>query len=56
MLFSDSLIMDMLMELCCLTLWLVAHCFFTMQRRWVEEDIKNMELLAETITREGEIT
>lgn len=32
-----------------LTLGLVSYFFFTVQRRWTEEDVKNMELAAEII-------
>jgi len=28
---------------------LAAYCFFTVERRWVEEDLKNMELAAELL-------
>lgn len=34
-----------------MTLGLVSYLFFTMQRRWVEEDVKNMELIAEVAAR-----
>ena len=36
-----------------LALGLVSYFFFTIQRRWVEEDVKNMELLCEVSMREG---
>jgi biopolymer transport protein ExbB/TolQ len=32
-----------------LALGIVSYFFFTVQRRWVEEDIKNMELAAEVL-------
>lgn len=32
-----------------MTLGLVSYFFFTIQRRWVEEDVKNMELAAEIL-------
>jgi len=34
-----------------MTLGLISYFFFTIQRRWVEEDVKNMELAAEILTR-----
>ena len=33
-----------------MALGLVSYFFFTIQRRWVEEDVKNMELAAEILT------
>ena len=36
-----------------LALGLVSYFFFTLQRRWVEEDVKNMELAAELLAGEG---
>jgi len=35
-----------------MALGLVSYLFFTIQRRWVEEDVKNMELLCEVGMRE----
>lgn len=32
-----------------MALGLAAYCFFTVRRRWIEEDIKNMELVAEIV-------
>ena len=37
-----------------MALGLLAYVYFTIQRRWVEQDIKNMELAAELLT--GDIT
>ncbi len=34
-----------------MTLGLISYFFFTIQRRWVEEDVKNMELAAEILAR-----
>ncbi|MCG8616776.1 MAG: MotA/TolQ/ExbB proton channel family protein [Desulfobacterales bacterium] len=34
-----------------MALGLLAYFFFTVQRRWVEQDIKNLELAAELLTR-----
>lgn len=36
-----------------MTLGLLSYFFFTIQRRWVEEDVKNMELAAEIIMAES---
>lgn len=36
-----------------MTIGLLSYFFFTIQRRWVEEDMKNMELLCEVSMREG---
>jgi biopolymer transport protein ExbB/TolQ len=36
-----------------MALGLVSYFFFTIQRRWAEEDIKNMELAAEILMGEG---
>lgn len=33
-----------------MALGLVSYCFFTVQRRWVEDDIKNIELAAELLS------
>lgn len=33
-----------------MALGLVSYCFFTIQRRWVEDDIKNIELAAELLS------
>lgn len=33
-----------------MALGLVSYCYFTIQRRWVEDDIKNIELAAELIS------
>ncbi len=35
-----------------MTLGLLSYFFFTIQRRWVEEDVKNMELLCELLMKE----
>lgn len=35
-----------------MALGLISYFFFTIQRRWVEEDIKNMELAAEILANE----
>jgi biopolymer transport protein ExbB/TolQ len=35
-----------------MTLGLVGYFFFTVQRRWIEEDVKNMELLCELLMAE----
>ncbi|PTN35577.1 MotA/TolQ/ExbB proton channel family protein [Desulfonatronum sp. SC1] len=35
-----------------MALGLLSYFFFTIQRRWVEEDVKNMELLCEVAMRE----
>lgn len=37
-----------------MALGLVSYFFFTIQRRWVEEDVKNMELAAEILMAGGE--
>jgi biopolymer transport protein ExbB/TolQ len=37
-----------------MALGLVSYFFFTIQRRWVEEDVKNMELVAEILMAEGD--
>ncbi len=36
-----------------MALGLVSYFFFTIQRRWVEEDLKNMELAAEVLMGDG---
>lgn len=36
-----------------MALGLVSYCFFTVQRRWVEEDVKNIELAAEVLAGEN---
>lgn len=35
---------------------LVSYCFFTVQRRWVEDDIKNIELAAELLSSNSNST
>ncbi len=35
-----------------MALGLLSYVFFTIQRRWVEEDVKNMELLCELLMQE----
>ena len=37
-----------------MALGLVSYCFFTVQGRWAEEDIKNMELAAELLAGQSE--
>ena len=37
-----------------MALGLVSYCLFTVQRRWVEEDVKNMELAAEVLAGQSE--
>ena len=36
-----------------MALGIISYCFFTIQRRWIEEDIKNMTLAAELLTTDG---
>ena len=36
-----------------MALGLISYFFFTIQRRWVEEDVKNMELAAEILMDDG---
>lgn len=46
---SSNLVVAFTTTVVGMTLGLVSYFFFTIQRRWVEEDVKNMELAAEIL-------
>ncbi|MDO8947424.1 MAG: MotA/TolQ/ExbB proton channel family protein [Desulfocapsaceae bacterium] len=46
---SSNLVVAFTTTVVGMTLGLVSYFFFTVQRRWVEEDVKNMELAAEIL-------
>lgn len=48
-LLSGNLVIAFTTTVVGMSLGMVAYFFFTIQRRWVEEDVKNMELAAEII-------
>jgi len=47
--FTGDLVIAFTTTVVGLALGIVSYFFFTVQRRWVEEDVKNMELAAETL-------